>query len=541
MTEPQVATFSPSQSKPPSALAPLGQTVFRWLWIAALASNVGTWIHEVGAGWAMTELAPTPLMVSLIQSAATLPLFILVLPAGALADVADRRQILLAAQGFMLGAALTLALLTWSDALTPTSLLWLTLGLGVGAALANPAWQVLMTSLVHRDQIPAAAALNSVSMNLSRAVGPAIGGVIVSQFGPEAAFGLNAASFVGIICVLAVWSPKRSHERKAVPTERFLGAMRAGVRYARYSRPMHALLGRTFCFVISASALWALMPLLAREQLDAVASGYGTLLGSLGAGAVTAAFILPSVRAFLGPMRLILFATLTYAFSLFVVSIARSLLQAVPATFLCGMGWITVVTTLNAAAQAGSPPWVRARALSCYLTVFFGSMSIGSLIWGLVAGATSIDVALQIAGVGLIAGLATLRTWRIQEVPGEDMSPSDHWESPQVAHAIGPDDGPVIVTVEYRIRDEDIDAFRAAMGPVSETRYRDGAMLWTLSRCTEEPARWIEVFMVESWAEHLRQHDRVTMADKRVQVRASSFHTGPGKPVVRHYIAASVS
>ncbi len=525
----------------PHALAPLRHSVFRSLWIAALVSNVGTWIQDVGQGWAMTELSTSAFMVSLIQAAMTLPLFILAIPAGALADVFDRRRILLIAQGLMAIVTGGLALLAWQGRLTAHLLLWQALCIGIGSALANPAWQTVMTSLVPSDQLKAAAGLNSLSMNLSRAVGPALGGVVVSAFGPHAAFALNALSFLGIIVVLARWKPQRVSGRRAAPAEQFLGAVKAGVRYVRYSRPMRAVLVRTFLFVIFSSVLWALLPVLARRQFQSGAAGYGVLLTALGAGAVSAALILPSARRHVSSNRLVCLATLGFAAAL--VGLAFTTLFAVGAAciFVCGMGWLTMVTTLNWSAQAGTPAWVRARALACYFAAFFGSMALGSALWGLLAERSGVPAALLLAAGGMSIALFTIPWFGIVEVSGADLASSDHWGMPAAPSSVDPADGPVVVTVEYVIRPNDVDAFRVSMKAVSETRYRDGAMLWTLSRCTEEPDRWIEVFMVESWAEHLRQHERVTLADKRLQVRASSFHVGPDKPRVRHYIAAPIS
>lgn len=530
-------------SAQPSAYAPLVRPVFRWLWIAGLASNTGTWVHEVGAGWLMTELRPSPVMVAMVSAATTLPMLFFSIPAGALADVLDRRQLMLATQLVMMLLAGMLALAVWSGPVSPWLLLAISLGLGTGAAITNPAWQTAMTELVPREELPAAAALNSVSLNLSRALGPALGGVLVAQLGPQAAFALNAVSFAGLISVLWLWRYRQP--TRAVPGERFVGALKAGVRYVRHHPPMHSVLVRTASFVLPASALWALMPLMAREHLSMGASGYGLMLGCLGLGAVGATMLVPRLRARWSANRLIIGATVLYALALASMAAAPQTRHlpggAAPAglglMLLLGAAWVTMVVNLNVAAQSGTPPWVRGRALATYFTVFFGSMAIGGLSWGLVAAAVGLAWTLAIASGGLLLGLLTMLRWRLATPSAEDLSKSNSWEQPTVAYQVAGDDGPVVVTIEYRVAPADAAAFAAAMEPVRRTRYRDGAISWILSRDTEDAERWLEVFITQSWAEHLRQHDRVTVADQRVQDAAKAFHLGPGKPTVRHLIA----
>jgi MFS family permease len=523
----------------PGPFAPLRRAAFRSLWIAALASNIGTWIHEVGAGWAMTELGPSSLMVALIQASTTLPMFILSLPAGAFADVINRRKLMLWMQGSMFIIALILAIAAWQGFLTPGLLIAATLGLGIGAAMVNPAWQTAMSDLVPYEELSAASALNSVSLNLSRAVGPAIGGFLVAQAGPYAAFSLNALSFIGILGALWLW--KYQPPRMAAPGERFIGAMKAGIRYIRHSPHMRAQLVRTGCFSLFGSAMWALLPVVARKHLNVEASSYGLLLASLGGGAVIGTLILPRIRARFGPNTIVVSATLVAALA--ITSIGLSTIMWMTAIAICfgGLAWVTMVVCLNVAAMTGSPPWVRARALACYFTIFYGGMALGSIVWGGLADVIGIPNSLYTAAGLLVLGLATMGKYRLQTPAQEDLKTSAHWEDPVVSREINADDGPVVITVEYRIRTEDADNFVAAMMPVSQTRYRDGAFSWTLSRCTENPERWLEIFMVESWAEHLRQHSRVTMSDRRLQTHAKTFQIDGAKPVVSHFIAAGSS
>lgn len=520
------------------ALAPLRRHDFRWLWFAALASNIGTWINEVGAGWAMAQMKSSALMVSLVQVCTTLPMFLLSLPAGALADVVDRRHLMLVVQTGMLVIAALLGLAAWQGWLNSEWLLMGMLGLGVGAAMINPAWQTAMTDLVPHEELPAASALNSVSLNLSRAIGPALGGIIVAWAGtrgPAAAFTLNAFSFAGIIVALAAWRYRPA--RMAAPAERFVGAIKAGVRYIRYSPHMRSQLIRTACFTLFASSLWALMPVIARTHLNMQAGGYGMLLGCLGAGAVIGTVILPRVRAAISPNGIIIAATLLSAGMTALVGLAWQPWIAFLGMIGAGIAWVSMVVCLNVAALAGTPPWVRARALACYFTVFFGGMALGSIAWGMIADRVGIPIALYIAASGLVIGLGTMVRYRLAIPKADEIQISAHWEDPIVGREISAEDGPVVVTVEYRVLEQDAEAFRLAMEPVSQTRYRDGAISWILSRCTENPQRWLEVFMVESWAEHLRQHARVTFADRRIQLHAKRFHVGPEKPVVSHFIA----
>jgi len=522
-----------------SAWTPLRHSTFRWLWLAGLGSYTGTWIHDVGAGWLMTTLSSQAILVSLVSSAGTLPILALALPAGALADVVDRRKLLITAMAGMLVLAVLLAVLTSSGMITPTLLLLVTLGLGVGSAISNPAWQVTMTGLVPRDQLPQASALNAVSMNLSRAIGPAIGGFIVSALSPAAAFALNAVSFVGVIIVLVRFKP--SEAPKAVSGERFLGAIKAGVRYVRFSAPMHAVLARTAAFVLCATSLWALMPLISKDQLNAGAQGFGIMYGCLGVGAVLTTLALPRIRAAIPPHKLLVLASIVYALTLIAFAFTRTPILGYALMLVAGSAWVTSVVCLNVAAQSGAPLWVRARALACYLAMFYGCMAIGSPIWGFLAGKYGIPMTMLAAAAGLIVGLLVALRYRIVDVPGEELDRSAHWEEPVVSHDVNPDDGPVVITIEYRIPCDQAEAFKTAMAPVAGTRYRDGAISWFLSRDTETPERWLEIFIVESWAEHLRQHDRVTVGDRRLQEFAKSFHVAPAPPEVRHFIAAPIT
>lgn len=533
-----------------SSLAPLARPVFRWLWIAALASNIGTWANEVGVGWEMTTLTKemtagkASMLVALIQVASSLPSFLLAMPAGALADVLDRRRMMLFWQGLAMLGAVFLAVTTAAGLASPFTLILGTLLLGIGAAMTNPAYQTAMVDLVPREELPSASALNSVSLNLSRATGPAIGGLIVAAVGSWAVFALNALSFVGFLFVL--WKWKSLKRGSSAPTEQFLGALKAGVRYVRYSKPAQAVLVRTVSYVLPASALWALMPLLARQELGMTAKGYGILLAALGAGAVSGAAALPRIRARMRLDRIKVTAVLLYAIAMGALGVLPSMVAAeatwrvpvaVGVMYIAGWCWLTMVTLVNVAAQTSSPAWVRARVFACYLTAHFGALTLGSLLWGQVAASLHIPVALWIAAGGMVAGVLTMSRWPLPKVPAENLGRSDHWLPPSVSGEIDPQAGPVVITVEYRVNPSHGADFRVAMNAVAETRYRDGAVTWLLTQDTEQPERWLEVFICETWGEHLRQHDRVTVADREIQQYAHSFHIGTERPKVGHFVA----
>ncbi len=518
-----------------SAWQPLKHSLFRALWIASLASNIATWMHDVGAAWLMTSLAPSPLMVSMVQAATSLPLFVLALPAGAVADVFDRRRLLLLTPGWMLLAAAGLTFLTFSGHTGPVLLLGFTIAIGIGTAFNAPAWQAIVPEIAPREDLPAAVALNSTGINLARAVGPALGGIVVAQLGPQAAFGLNAASFICVMGVLYRW--KREARTGSLPPEHLFAAMVAGLRYARYVRGFRSVLGRTFGFVFPASALWALLPLLARQELGMSATGYGVLLGGVGLGAVTGALFLPRLRKTMGVDKLTTAATLIYALVLLALAMVRNTPLLILVMLVFGAMWITMLTALNVAAQAVAAGWVRARVLSVYLVFFYGSMAIGSLVWGALANSLTMAPVLMVAAV--LAGMGTVvnRWLPLASTQGLDLSPSLHWPVPTIEPSPDDEKGPVMVSVEYHIdstRDAD---FRRLMHSLRASRLRDGAIGWRLYGDPMVPGRYLEQFMVGSWLDHLRQHERVTESDKALQERVRTFLKNGAKPVVTHLIA----
>lgn len=519
-----------------SPWSPLAEPIFRSLWIASFASYIGTWIQDVASGWLMTSLAPSPLMVALVQAATTLPIFLLSLPAGALADVLDRRRLLIVTQTWMLAACATLALLTRLELTGPWTLLALTFVIGIGAALNAPAWQAIFPELVPRGGLGAALALNGIGINLSRAVGPALGGLVVAAAGTWAAFLLNAVSFVGVVFVLVRW--KRPPRTSVLPAERLLGAMRAGVRYVRHAPELRAVMVRAGAFILSGSALWALLPMVGRFELGLGPTRYGLLITAFGLGAVGGAMLLPWLRRTLGENRLVIWSTLLFALVLLLLGRVRSF-PAASGTMLLGGGlWIALLTAYNTSAQATLPAWVRGRALAIYILVFFGGMAGGSALWGAVATRFGVRQALTTAAAGVVAGLIATMRHRLPAGEGPDVAPSRHWPAAATyLEAADHDRGPVLVTVEYRIDPADAVSFTEAMRDVRRIRLRDGAIRWDLFNDLEDERRFLESFIVESWVEHLRQHERLTVADRAIEERARRHHLGPGGPGVTHFIA----
>lgn len=519
-----------------SAWSPLRQPVFRALWIATAVSNIGTWMHDVGASWLMTSLAPSPLMVALVQVATNLPVFLLALPAGALADVVDRRRLLLVTQTWMLATAVVLGSLTIAGTTTPWVLLSLTFVMALGAAMNAPAWQAITPELVSRQELPAAVTLSGVGINLARALGPALGGLIIAATNPGVVFLLNGVSFLGIIIVLYHW--RRSPRENVLPAERFIGAIRAGMRYARHAPALQTVLIRAGAFILFGSVLWSLLPILARFELGQGPSGYGILLGLLGLGAVVGAAILPHTRQKISGDKLVTAATLLFAAILFILSFVREFVLVGMTMFVGGIAWIALLSSFNTGAQTAVPAWVRARALSVYLLIFFGGMAGGSALWGTVAKYAGIPKTFVVAALGVVASLAATARYRLATGEMLNLAPSLHWPAPTVVNDIEPEHGPVLVTIEYRIDPAQARDFADAMLNLRKLRLRDGAINWGIFVDAADPQRYVEAFLVESWIEHLRQHERVTVADREVQQKVHAFQIGSAPPIVSHFIYA---
>ena len=529
----------PDHAEPPesgSAWSPFRYPAFTVIWTASVVANIGTWMYTAASGWLMTGLNPDPLIVALVQVAAGLPIFLTAIPAGALADIVDRRRFLIFGEAANTAIAALFAGLVALDLVTPVVLLAFTFLIGAFGALTMPAWQAVTPQLVpKRDLLPAIAA-NSVGFNISRVIGPALSGALTAAFGIAAPFWLNAASNLGVNGGLLWWRPAR-RDRAHLPAERFFPAMRTGLRYARHNPHLHATLVRSIGFFVFASAYWALLPLVTRNQIAAGPELYGVLLGAIGAGAIAGVFVLPAARARLGADGVAAAGTLGTALALVLFGLAGSSAIALAASALAGVAWIAVLSSLSVSAQVALPEWVRARGLALFMTVYFGAHTAGSALWGQVAALAGLPLAHYIAAAGALLAIPLTWRWHLQTGADIDLTPSMHWPAPIVSRDIAQDRGPVLVTVEYRIDPAQRGPFLAALDRLGEERRRDGAYRWGAFKDAADPARFVETFLVESWLEHLRQHERVTNADRVMQSEVQRFDL-EGKPKVTHMIAA---
>ena len=525
------STSTPSTS----TWAPLRSPVYRSLWIAQLVSNLGTWMQTVGAQWMLVGDPRAAVLVPLVQTATTLPVMLLALPSGVLADLIDRRRLLIATQGAMAAGVGLLATLTGFGLTTPAVLLTLLFVIGCGQALTMPAWQAIQPDLVPAEQIPAAAALGSMSINGARAIGPAIAGLLVSLSGPTLVFALNAVSFVGIVFVLVAW--RRPAVENGYPPERALAALSAGGRFIRSSPIVRRILLRTALFVTPASAIWGLLPVIAKDQLGLSSSGYGLLLGALGAGAVAGAFLLSRLRARFGQNTLLTVGAAGFAVATVVVALMHVFAVVFAALVVGGASWLLSLSTLNASMQLSLPAWVRARGLSVYQLVFMGGQALGSVVWGVLAGATTSSVSLLVSAALLVlCGLSSL-WWPLHAKTSDlDLTPSSHWPEPTLIFEPEPLDGPVLVMTAYRVEAANEDAFLAAMTVQGRSRQRTGASQWRVFRSVEHESTFVETFIVRSWGEHMHQHyTRLTGQDRLIEEAVERYTDGV--PVSEHYLA----
>jgi MFS family permease len=518
----------------PTAFSPLRQPVFTVLWVATILGNVGSFMRDVASGWLVTDLTGSPAAVAMIQVAGTLPIFLLAIPAGVLSDIVDRRRLLLGVQVMLASVSATLMTLALLDRLTVELLIGLTFVGGVGAALMGPTWQAIVPEIVPKHDLRNAVALNSLGFNIARSIGPALGGLLLVSFGAVATYGADVASYFFVIGALLWW--KRPRAAADDLREQFGGAFWAGMRYARGSTDLRRVLLRALLFFGCASALWALLPLVARNLLVGGAGLYGLLLAAVGGGAIVGAVVLPRVRARFDADAVMLGAAGISGAVMIALAAGPSREIAVGLLFAMGGAWIAALTTLNGTVQAVLPNWVRGRGLAIYLTAFNGASAAGSLVWGFLAEAIGLRGSLIAAATVLMVVAALASRWRLPA--GEaDLTPSHHWPEPALADAVDHDRGPVTVTIEYRVAQVDRVAFLAALGRLAHERRRDGAYAWGVNEDAADPERIVEWFMVGSWAEHLRQHRRVTQADATHQAQVLSYHRDPVGPVVRHLLA----
>lgn len=527
MTKPQTST----------AWSPLKYQAFRTLWIATLVSNIGTWLHNTGASWLMTELTPSPTVVALLQTATSLPVVLLALPAGSLADAVDRRRMLILTQVWLLVTATGLAVVDLTSDISASWLLFFTFALGIGSAIHRPVWQSVIPELIPREELSNAIALGGVSINLARAVGPALGGIIVASLGVGAVFLLNAFSFGCMIVAIYRW--QETPRQHSLPPEHIVGAVITGIRYVRYAAELKAVLIRAAAFIACGTAFWALLPLIARQKLNLDALGYGMITGAVGIGAFVGATFLPQFRKRFTLNTLVAIASISYAAVMLAFVFLSNFPLLLCLSLLMGVAWITLMSSFNVAAQTVLPAWVRARGLAAYLIAFQGGMAMGSLVWGAVAGRIGTERAIAIAAIGLVLGLSLSLRYQLTQDEDRDLASSLHWSEPTVAIAISPDDGPVLITIRYQIEVGDRSEFILAAKKLEDIRRRDGAYQWQLYSDIARADCYLETFVSHSWVEHLRQHDRFTVTDRAIEDRVRSFHVGEQPPSVRHMLAIS--
>lgn len=519
----------------PAALQPLGQPVYRGLWLAWLAANLTMWMNDVAAAWLMTTLTTSPLMVALVSTASTLPVFLLGLPSGALADILDRRRYFAATQLWVSVNALVLAACAMAGLLSAPVLLVLTFVNGVGLAMRWPVFAAIVPQVVPRADLPQALALGGIAMNLSRVVGPAIAGAMLAAVSPAAVFVLNTVlAALAFVLILRWDSPPRT---RTLPGERFVAAMRTGINYARQSKRLRLVLMRTFLFFLQHGALVSLLPLVARDLHGGGAGAFTLMLSSMGLGAILAAFWLPRWRQRFDGGEFIWAGTLLQAALSVLIIVTDEIWVALPAMFVVGMCFITVANTLNIAAQAAMPDWVRARGMSIYQMSLMGGAASGSLVWGHVAGRFGVDASIAVAAVVGVGLLVATRRMTLDWGQQIDFSPASVGAAPEPAFPVDADEGPVMVTIRYQIDPARAAEFSQVMERTRRARLRQGALSWGLFRDVSQPGGYVEYFVDENWLEHQRRLERFTAFDAELREQRLAFHVGQEPPAIRRYVA----
>ncbi|MBX3622454.1 MAG: MFS transporter [Rhizobacter sp.] len=522
-----------------SPWAPLGQPVFRMLWSVWLTANICMWMNDVAAAWMMTTLTTSPVLVALVQSASSLPVFFLGMPSGALADILDRRKYFIFTQFWVATVGVLLCLVTLSGHMVAPLLLLLTFANGIGLAMRWPVFSAVIPELIPKAQLPAALALNGIAMNTSRIFGPILAGALIAALGSAYVFALNAV--LSVVCGFVIMRWKTEPRASALPAERFFGAIRVGLRYVRESAQMRAILLRITTFFLQAIALTSLLPLVAKHMVGGGAGAFTLLLASMGCGAVVAALAMQRIRAVMDGDRLVRNGTLLQAASMLVVAFAPNIYVAAPALVVNGMAVISVANSLAVSAQLALPNWVRARGMSIYQMALMGGGGIGAAIWGQVASFTEVRTSLVIAAVGgAVAMMAVCRYSRRGELENEDLTPSQAWKAPEMPPGIAAHDGPVLTTIEYLIDPARADEFMAVMRETRSSRLRQGALSSELFRDAAVPGRYVEHTLDESWVEHLRRFDRVTAYDVALRNRRLAYHLGGEPPRVTRSLAEAM-
>jgi len=517
-----------------SPLSPLKIADFRALWMWLPLSNLGAVVQAVGAAWLMTSLTSSADMVALVQTATTLPLVIFSLAAGALSDNFDRRTIMLYAQVFMLVVSATLAVLAWFGGLTPWLLLGFTFLIGCGTTLNNPAWHSSVGDLVPKSHLAAAISLNAIAFNVTRTVGPAVGGVIVGAAGASAAFAFNTLSYVGLVVRLYLLKPFNAGSK--LPREQLASAMTVGLHYVLLSPNIEAVLLRVFMFGFATIAVQALLPLVARDLLGGGPVVYGGLLGAFGLGGVAGGFIGHWLRERLSGEGVTRLNHIASAAATMALPLAPNVWVAGFLLMFCGAAWLLTYSHCNITVQMLTPRWVVGRALAAYHTAAFAGIALGSWVWGLVAEEYGVAASLVAAGVVTLLGAGGSVILRMPDIVPRNLDPLERRHEPKVAIALERRSGPVVIMIEYLIGEEDEAAFLTVMNERRLVRGRNGARNWSLMRDTENPMLWIETYHTPNWTEYLRHNERTTHADAEVTERIRALHRGDEPPKVHRLI-----
>ncbi|MBB3655740.1 MFS family permease [Rhizobium sp. BK650] len=517
-----------------STFAPLRHETYRSIWFASLASNFGGLIQAVGAAWMMTSITSSEDMVALVQTSTALPIMLFSLISGALADNYDRRRIMMTAQSAMLVASILLTACAFVGWITPGLLLFFTFLIGCGTALNNPSWQASVGDMVPRADLPNAVTLNSMGFNITRSVGPAIGGAIVAAAGAAAAFAVNALSYVALIYALFRWRP--TTPASSLPREALGSAIFAGMRYISMSPNLEKVLLRGLVFGIGASSIQALLPVVALDLVSGGPLTYGFMLGAFGIGAIGGAVLSNRLRDMVSSETIIRLAFLGFALSAVIAALSPSAVLTSAGLLIAGACWVSALSLFNTIVQLSTPRWVVGRSLSLYQTVTFGGIAGGSWLWGIAANNYGLSNALLMSAVVLLSGVVIGLRFPMPAFASLNLDPLNRFIEPALGLDITPRSGPIVVQVDYQIADEDLAEFMALMGERRRIRIRDGARHWALMRDLQSPGLWTETYHTPTWVEYIRHNQRRTQADAENTDRLRALHRGDGMPGVRRMI-----
>jgi MFS family permease len=487
----------------------------------------------------MTSITTSSDMVALVQASTALPIMLFSLASGAIADSFDRRKVMLVAQGFMLVISILLTIFAYKGLITPWMLLSFTFLIGCGTALNNPSWQASVGDMVPREDLPAAVALNSMGFNLTRSVGPAIGGIIVAAAGAAAAFAVNAASYVALLTVLARWKPDLSPSR--LPRETLGAAMGAGLRYMAMSPNIGKVLLRSSVFGFTSGSILALLPLVARDLVSGGPLTYGIMLGAFGLGAVGGALISGRLRQMLSSEVMVRCAFLGFSICSLTAALSPYAWLTATGLLIGGACWVLALSHFNVTVQMSTPRWVVGRALSIYQTATFGGIALGSWVWGVVAETHGVEAALIAAAISMLAGGAIGFAVPLPQLTTMNLDPLNRWTEPLLSLDLKPRSGPIAIMIEYVIGEKDLPEFIELMAERGRIRRRDGARNWTLARDLENPDIWIESYHTPTWLEYVRHNTRATYADAAISERIRALHSGAERPRVRRMIERQTS